>query len=67
MLIRRLLVFALVVAGMAAVAVLHAMLTKGDSVFSWKRPDYLGVKDGRLARPKSTPNCVSSQADPADA
>jgi uncharacterized protein (DUF1499 family) len=25
------------------------------------------VKDGRLARPKSTPNCVSSQADPADA
>ena len=36
-------------------------------MFSWKRPDYLGVKDGRLARPKSTPNCVSSQADPADA
>jgi len=35
-------------------------------MFSWKRPDYLGVKDGRLARPKSTPNCVSSQADPAD-
>jgi uncharacterized protein (DUF1499 family) len=24
------------------------------------------VKDGRLARPKSTPNCVSSQADAAD-
>ncbi|MCC6212908.1 MAG: DUF1499 domain-containing protein [Burkholderiales bacterium] len=36
-------------------------------MFSWKRPDDLGVKDGRLARPKSTPNCVSSQADPADA
>ncbi len=35
-------------------------------MFSWKRPQYLGVKDGRLARPKSTPNCVSSQADPAD-
>lgn len=35
-------------------------------MFSWKRPDYLGVKDGRLARPKHTPNCVSSQADPAD-
>ena len=34
--------------------------------FSWRRPDYLGVKDGRLARPKRTPNCVSSQADPAD-
>lgn len=35
-------------------------------MFSWKRPSYLGVKDGRLARPKRTPNCVSSQADPAD-
>ena len=35
-------------------------------MFAWKRPDYLGVKDGRLARPKSTPNCVASQADPAD-
>jgi uncharacterized protein (DUF1499 family) len=36
-------------------------------MFAGKRPDYLGVKDGRLARPKRTPNCVSSQADPADA
>lgn len=36
-------------------------------MFSWKRPDNLGVKDGRLAPPKSTPNCVSSQADAADA
>jgi uncharacterized protein (DUF1499 family) len=36
-------------------------------VFSWKRPDNLGVKDGRLAPPKRTPNCVSSQADPGDA
>jgi len=35
-------------------------------MFSWKRPDYLGVKDGRLARCKRTPNCVSSQTDPAD-
>ena len=35
-------------------------------MFSWKRPDNLGVKDGRLARPKRTPNSVSSQADPAD-
>ena len=35
-------------------------------MFSWKRPNYLGVKDGRLAPPKRTPNCVSSQADPAD-
>jgi len=35
-------------------------------MFSWKRPDNLGVHDGRLAPCKRTPNCVSSQADPAD-
>ncbi len=35
-------------------------------MFAGKRPDYLGVKDGRLARAKRTPNCVSSQADRAD-
>lgn len=53
----------LVVAGLA----LHVATASGDTVFSWKRPDNLGVKDGRLAPPKTTPNCVSSQADPADA
>ena len=36
-------------------------------MFSWKRPDNLGIKDGKLAPPKRTPNSVSSQADPADA
>src|SRR5207249_11166645 len=35
-------------------------------MFSWKRPSDLGVKDGRLAPCRKTPNCVSSQADPAD-
>jgi len=35
-------------------------------VFSWRRPDNLGVRGGRLAPCKRTPNCVSSQADPAD-
>jgi uncharacterized protein (DUF1499 family) len=35
-------------------------------MLSWRRPDNLGVKDGRLAPCKRTPNCVSSQADPAD-
>jgi len=35
-------------------------------VFSWKRPDNLGVTGGKLAPPKRTPNCVSSQADPGD-
>ncbi len=54
---------ALVVAGLAV----HLSTATGDSVFSWKRPDNLGVKDGRLAPPKRTPNSVSSQADPADA
>lgn len=36
-------------------------------MFSWKRPGNLGVVDGKLAPPRRTPNCVSSQADPADA
>ena len=35
-------------------------------VLSWKRPDNLGVRDGRLAPCKRSPNCVSSQADPSD-
>ena len=35
-------------------------------MFTWKRPANLGVQDGRLAPCKRTPNCVSSQADPAD-
>jgi uncharacterized protein (DUF1499 family) len=36
-------------------------------MFSWKRPDNLGVRDGKLAPCKRSPNCVSSQADPSDA
>ena len=36
-------------------------------MFSGKRPDKLGVKDGRLATCGRRLNCVSSQADPADA
>ena len=36
-------------------------------MFAGKRPDYLGVKDGKLPRAKRTPNCVSSQSDPSDA
>jgi uncharacterized protein (DUF1499 family) len=35
-------------------------------MFNWRRPTNLGVKDGRLARCKRSPNCVSSQADPID-
>jgi len=67
MLIRSLVAIALVLAGATAAALLHAALSRGDSVFSWKRPAYLGVTDGRLARCKSTPNCVSSQSDREDA
>jgi len=35
-------------------------------MFSGSRPDNLGVKDGRFIACKPSPNCVSSQADPAD-
>ena len=35
-------------------------------MFSWKRPGSLGANNGRLAPPKVTPNCVSSQVDPSD-
>src|SRR6185437_6866382 len=42
-----------------------AMVASGG-VFSWKRPDNLGVRDGRLAPCKRSPNCVSSQAERSD-
>jgi uncharacterized protein (DUF1499 family) len=64
---RVLLAFAGVVALVAAGLALHVATATGDTVFSWKRPDNLGARDGRLAPPKTTPNCVSSQADAADA
>jgi uncharacterized protein (DUF1499 family) len=64
---RFLLGIALLVAGAIAGLAVHVLTATGDTVFSWKRPDYLGVKDGKLPRCKSSPNCVSSQADPADA
>lgn len=64
---RVLLALVLLVVVAAAGLAAHLALATGDTVFSWKRPGDLGVKDGRLAPPKSTPNSVSSQADPADA
>ena len=63
---RALLAIALLILGAIAGLALHVAAATGDTVFSWKRPDNLGVKDGRLAPPKSSPNCVSSQAEPAD-
>ena len=38
-----------------------------SGLFSGKRPDNLGVREGRLSPCKPTPNCVASQADKADA
>jgi uncharacterized protein (DUF1499 family) len=35
-------------------------------MLNWRRPTNLGIKDGRLAPCRPSPNCVSSQADPAD-
>ncbi len=35
-------------------------------MFDWRRPKNIGVIGGRLSPCRSTPNCVSSQADPAD-
>jgi uncharacterized protein (DUF1499 family) len=67
MLKRALLAVALLVLGAVAGLAVHVATADGDTVFSWKRPDNLGVKEGRLAPPKPTPNCVSSQADAADA
>ena len=37
------------------------------SLLAGRRPKNLGATSGRLAPPKRSPNCVSSQADPADA
>ncbi len=67
MLKRALLAITLLLLMALAGLALHVATAGGDTVFSWKRPDNLGVKQGRLAPPKSTPNCVSSQAEPADA
>ena len=64
---RALLALLVLVAVVAAGLAVHVATATGDTVFSWKRPDNLGVKDGRLAPPRWTPNCVSSQAAPADA
>jgi len=63
---RALLAVALLVLLAVAGLAIHVVTATGDTVFSWKRPDNLGVKDGRLAPPKRSPNSVSSQADPTD-
>lgn len=57
---------AIATACLVAGAALHTVMTGGDTMFAGSRPKNLGVTDGRLAPPRRTPNCVSSQADPAD-
>jgi len=63
---RALLAVIFVLAGGSTGIALHVMTTGGDTVFSWKRPDNLGLHEGRLTACRRTPNCVSSQADPSD-
>ena len=63
---RLLLVALLAAAGAAAGVALHTALTPGDTMFAGKRPQNLGHGTGRLAPCKTSPNCVSSQADPSD-
>ena len=41
-------------------------MVASPAMFNWRRPTNLGVKDGRLAPCRPTPNCVSSQAQPQD-
>jgi uncharacterized protein (DUF1499 family) len=66
MLVRTLIVAVLVLAGMIAGIALHTVVTRGDTVFSGKRPSNIGLHDGRLAPIKSSPNNVSSQAPKDD-
>jgi uncharacterized protein (DUF1499 family) len=63
---RLLLVALLAVVGAVAGIALHTALTPGDTMFAGKRPQNLGHGTGRLAPCKTSPNCVSSQADPSD-
>ena len=63
---RLLLVAVLLAAGAAAGVALHTALTQGDTMFAGKRPQNLGYETGRLAPCRTSPNCVSSQADPQD-
>jgi uncharacterized protein (DUF1499 family) len=41
-------------------------MVASSRMFDWRRPKNLGVAGGRFAPCRRTPNCVSSQADPAD-
>jgi uncharacterized protein (DUF1499 family) len=67
MLRRTLAALVLVLLGALAGVALHLATAKGDTMFSGKRPDNLGVRDGKLASCGKRLNCVSSQSEAADA
>lgn len=67
MLRRALVAMLFVVIGAGAGFALHLATSKGATMFSGKRPDNLGVKEGRLALCGRRLNCVSSQAEAGDA
>ena len=52
--------------GGTGLALLALLLVLGLGGCSGTRPTDLGVRDGRLAPCKPSPNCVSSQANPSD-
>lgn len=47
--------------------ILTHVLAQFRSLFAGRRPAGTGAPGGRFAPPPRTPNCVSSQCDPADA
>jgi uncharacterized protein (DUF1499 family) len=57
----------LVSVGLGAAIALHLGTAEGDTMFAGKKPDNLGVKDGKLASCGRRLNCVCSQTDPGDA
>lgn len=67
MLRRALVAMLFVVIGAGAGIALQLATSKGATMFSGKRPENLGVREGRLASCGRRLNCVSSQADPGDA
>jgi uncharacterized protein (DUF1499 family) len=56
----------LLLAGASTALALHTALTRGDTMFAGRQPSNLGLHDGKFAPCRPTPNCVSSQSDPAD-
>lgn len=67
MLRRALAAILLVVLGAGVGIAVHLAAAEGGTMFSGKRPENLGVEDGRLATCGRRRNCVSSQAAPGDA